>query len=271
MRRIIATIIILSAAVFISEGLRAQKCESGNCMKGKGVMVWPDARYDGQWKNGTMEGSGTMLWKDGKRYTGGWKAGVFSGKGKLIWESGDMYEGTFANGKMEGQGTMKWKSGDRFDGQWKNNTMNGTGTMRYANGMTVKGSWKDGQPVSESKESKAGKEDDAMAGSWQLFCKSVPRTDDVFDIPATKYEFTAGGTGTFAKTNTDGTTTGAIRWALKKGILTITEYREDNSVFGGPYEYTYNAKKKWYARTPEPWGPEQKKMVVCVIKKAGSK
>lgn len=265
MMRLINMILpVLAVAVFAATELHAQKCESGNCKNGKGAMLWTDVRYDGYWKNGNMEGAGTMEWKEGKTYKGRWKAGTFNGHGKLTWNNGDVYEGNFINGKMEGSGKMRWKSGDRYEGQWRNDTMNGRGTMRYASGMTVKGEWKDGLAVTESKKDAANA---AMAGPWQLFCKCTPREGDIFDCPGTKYLFTADGKGTFITKGGDETKTGAIQWTLKNKVLSIAEFPEGTKIVNGPFQYSFNAAKNWYTEKKKPYGPEQKKMVVCVVKR----
>jgi hypothetical protein len=40
-------------------------------MDGKGVMIWPDqSRFEGDFKNGKMEGKGTKLFANGNKYIG---------------------------------------------------------------------------------------------------------------------------------------------------------------------------------------------------------
>ena len=46
-------------------------------MEGKGVMTWPDqSRYDGDFKEGRIEGKGTKQFANGNRYVGEWKNDV---------------------------------------------------------------------------------------------------------------------------------------------------------------------------------------------------
>lgn len=40
-------------------------------MEGKGVMTWPDqSKYEGEFKNGKIEGKGTKTFSNGDRYIG---------------------------------------------------------------------------------------------------------------------------------------------------------------------------------------------------------
>ncbi|HNW29270.1 MAG TPA: hypothetical protein PKN50_12400 [Spirochaetota bacterium] len=250
-------------------GLRAQQCAEGNCVDGTGTMTWASGdTYTGQWKDGVMDGKGTMTWKDGRRYRGSWKNGLFDGWGALGWPSGEWYEGFFSGGKMDGTGTMRWKNGDRYTGQWKKGAMNGTGTMRYAGGKTVKGTWNNGRPVGE-KPADAGNA--AMAGAWRIMCKCFPGPESPYDCPSTSFVFRADGGGTFEERDNSGTVTGTIRWTLKGSALTIAQYTEKMHPRGGPRTFTYNAAGKWYVSKPAPYGPEQKIMSLCIIKKAGTR
>jgi hypothetical protein len=145
----------------------AQKCEKGDCKEGKGVMTWSSGdRYEGEFRNGTMEYKGVMKWKNGDRYEGYWQKGKMHGVGTLTYANGDRYHGTFIRNKMntygtmtyangttytgpwndgimEGGGTMTWKTGDKYEGGFKNNKRNGKGKMVWANGAVADGMWKD--------------------------------------------------------------------------------------------------------------------------------
>ena len=40
-------------------------------MEGKGIMIWPDqSRYEGEFKNGKIDGKGTKYYANGNKYIG---------------------------------------------------------------------------------------------------------------------------------------------------------------------------------------------------------
>ncbi len=269
MKQFIIFILTLILAAQHGPGIGAGACMNGDCVNGTGTMIWESGdTYTGRWKDGTMNGTGTMTWKDGKRYRGSWENGLFHGWGTLNWPSGEWYEGNFSGGRMEGSGTMKWKNGDRYTGQWKNGTMNGTGTMRYARGAAVKGEWKDGKAVADKP---AVVENAAMAGAWRIMCKCFPIVESPYDCTSMSFVFSADGGGTFVNRGNDGKVTGKIKWTLKGPVLTIVQFNEKKKPMGNPQTFTYNAGRKWYASKPGPYGPEQKIMSYCVLKKSGVK
>lgn len=55
-------------------------------MHGQGLMVWPDqTRYEGEFRNGKMEGHGVKQYVKGDRYVGAFCEDVYHGSG--IWYS----------------------------------------------------------------------------------------------------------------------------------------------------------------------------------------
>ncbi|MBK7393758.1 MAG: hypothetical protein IPI64_10740 [Chloracidobacterium sp.] len=155
------------------------KCVSGNCVNGKGKMVYVIGDvYEGDfvkgkksgkgiltYKNGDIyvgefisdrkEGQGTLTFKDGAVYVGQFGIDLFYLNGKMKYANGDIYDGNWAIGLREGQGTYKFKNGDYYIGEWLNDKWNGQGkyyakaTNRFQEGM-----WKDNvfvkAPVTET-------------------------------------------------------------------------------------------------------------------------
>jgi hypothetical protein len=70
----------------------------------KKILYFDNGRYEGDVKNGKMEGKGIRYWNDGDRYEGDFKNDKREGKGISYYNNGDRYEGEFKNDKAEGKG-----------------------------------------------------------------------------------------------------------------------------------------------------------------------
>ncbi|HOT46530.1 MAG TPA: hypothetical protein PLM53_17070 [Spirochaetota bacterium] len=230
-------------------------------MQGNGVMTWPNGdRYEGTFLNNTMSTFGTMAYANGTRYTGMWTNGRMDKMGTMTWKNGDKYEGSFSNGKREGRGTMTWKSGDKYSGLWKNDLMDGEGTMTYAGKKVVKGLWKNGKLASEEKPQSAIP---APSGTYGMHCLLNPGDSRYTESPAWTFTFAEGGTGTYRRVGSETEVSGKIAWKLEGKTLTMTlQGMED-----GPQKYDYDGAKKWFAKKPEPYGPNGTVVSVCIIKK----
>lgn len=121
-------------------------CVSGNCVNGKGKMVFDyGATYEGDFVNGKMEGQGTWATKTGEVYTGTFANDDFNGKGLLKYGDKGSYEGDFVAGLREGKGTLTLANGNYYTGDFKNNLQNGYGKLyTKATGTVIEGTWKDG-------------------------------------------------------------------------------------------------------------------------------
>ena len=80
--------------------------------------------YKGRIVGGLPNGRGAFRWTGGERagrtYEGDFKDGKLEGQGTNTWPSGQKYEGDFKDGKREGQGTQTWPDGSvRYRGLWK--------------------------------------------------------------------------------------------------------------------------------------------------------
>ena len=105
--------------------------------------------YDGEWKEGMMEGIGKCLYaEDQAVYEGEWKSNERFGKGTYVLPSCFVYEGEWKADMSNGQGKCVYDNGDIYEGQWKNNQRHGKGTYTWrSDGSVHIGNWKDGKPV----------------------------------------------------------------------------------------------------------------------------
>ena len=60
---------------------------------------------------------------DGFRYQGQWANGEISGSGTATYANGDIYEGTFEAGRRQGTGTMRYATGQEATGTWVNGAL----------------------------------------------------------------------------------------------------------------------------------------------------
>jgi len=102
-------------------------------------------KYEGEFKDGKLNGQGTYISKDGAKHIGEFKYGYPNGQGTFTFANGDKYVGEFKDGKFNGQGTYTLASGDKYVGEFKDNLRHGQGTYTTANGTKYVGDFKDGR------------------------------------------------------------------------------------------------------------------------------
>ncbi|GIQ84788.1 hypothetical protein KIPB_006349 [Kipferlia bialata] len=91
----------------------------------------PDGRchgsYTGSFKDGKWHGQGvfrgTYGYQAGDVLTGGWRNGVMDGVGTLRKSDGSLYEGGWRDNKKSGHGTMTYANGDIVTGEWANDRL----------------------------------------------------------------------------------------------------------------------------------------------------
>jgi len=62
-------------------------------------------------------------------YEGDWKNGKMNGRGKITFSNGAIYDGDLVDDKYEGYGKMCWADGDVYEGEWKADKKYGQGTL----------------------------------------------------------------------------------------------------------------------------------------------
>jgi len=121
-------------------------CIKGDCISGHGACVFPSgARYEGDFKDGKINGLGVLYYENGDTYIGNWKNQVRQGKGRFRFVSGNEYLGEFERNQMQGYGTMTYSNGNRYEGEWVANQPYGKGTFELANGNKYVGYFVDGK------------------------------------------------------------------------------------------------------------------------------
>ena len=79
---------------------------------GEGVYTFenPFFQYKGQYVNGTKEGQGVLLLRDGSRYEGQFSDGEITGTGERVYADGNIYRGEFQQGERHGYGEMEYNA-----------------------------------------------------------------------------------------------------------------------------------------------------------------
>ena len=76
--------------------------------KNGGVIIWNDGRkYVGEWKvcegaPDLPDGMGTMTWPDGGTYVGEFSDGTMNGTGKMIYPNRNVEDGSWRQGQFRG-------------------------------------------------------------------------------------------------------------------------------------------------------------------------
>ena len=131
--------ILVLGLLWCNASLALPKCE-GNVFNNE----WTDC--EGMFLDIKTDNEGNTV---GKTYIGEFKDGKMNGKGSVTGSDGFKYVGEFKNDKMNGKGTMTWKSGGNYVGEWKDGLMEGLGTYTYGNGEKKTGIWKYSELIKE--------------------------------------------------------------------------------------------------------------------------
>ena len=119
---------------------------------GQLILLGPGgACYKGFWRDGEMQGMGSLNTQSGYQYIGEWLHSQQDGTGEESWPDGSKYQGNFAKGKRNGHGqyvepqTSSSAGGmSRYRGEFRDGLFDGFGTLEYASGAVFVGNWKGG-------------------------------------------------------------------------------------------------------------------------------
>jgi hypothetical protein len=133
-------------------------------VSGRGTLIWrlkgkpaydPSsivAKFRGTMKGGRADGRGIYSDRSGLVYDGEWKDGVMEGYGSLRLPNADEYLGRFRDGKANGIGHYIDVRGEIYDGTFVDGLRDGRGVTQLPNGQTYPSTWIAGQ---ESEGSRA--------------------------------------------------------------------------------------------------------------------
>ena len=120
--------------------------EQGNLIRGK--YKWAaGGTYEGEFKNGVINGKGVKVFSDGTKYEGDFVNGIMQGKGVLTWTNGDKYEGEFSEGLRTGKGIICYTTNmgkESYEGDFVKGKKHGWGVERYPSGDMWVGEFEDG-------------------------------------------------------------------------------------------------------------------------------
>ena len=95
---------------------------------GFGTEKWPNLEYIGEYLNGDKEGYGVLNIRDGV-YEGEMKDGNLNGIGSFLFKDKRKYQGEYINNKIEGYGILTWPDGKVFVGTFRDNLEDGFGVF----------------------------------------------------------------------------------------------------------------------------------------------
>ncbi|MBP7184179.1 MAG: caspase family protein [Saprospiraceae bacterium] len=168
-----------------SDGASVQSgCLDGDCKNGLGTYAYPDgSKYEGNFKNGNIEGEGKWYYPNGVKYYGSFMNGQPHGKGALLYIDGTTQEGVWEKGEFKGNiddsvsegciqgdcangtGTYVYKNAvATYKGDFEDGLPNGEGIIEYANGEKYDGEWTNGYFDGEG--TLTTKEGNVIEGLW---------------------------------------------------------------------------------------------------------
>ena len=103
---------------------------------------YKNSAYYGSLKDGTPDGFGIWIFKNGDRYDGEHQKAKFNGCGTYRYSSSstEKYVGQFQDNKSDGLGTLTFRNGDRYIGEFKDHQCDGQGTF-VSKGKFTRGKW----------------------------------------------------------------------------------------------------------------------------------
>ena len=118
-------------------------------LNGPGTLTFKNkVKYTGNIKYGILTNTDpsqpcTIIFPNGTIYTGTMKDNEITGTGTYTFSDGSTYTGSLVNGLRDGPGVYNSKDGIVYDGEWKKGLKNGKGKLTQGN-MILEGEWVNG-------------------------------------------------------------------------------------------------------------------------------
>lgn len=105
------------------------------------------AKYEGEFKDSSINGFGNMEYADGAVYSGYWKNGLRNGEGQLYFPSGRILSGLWNEDSLV-DGVCINPDGSHYSGGLSNEcSYSGYGSLFFPDGLWAQGYWEDGELV----------------------------------------------------------------------------------------------------------------------------
>ena len=218
--------------------------------------------YSGNFRNGEINGSGTLRYFDGSFLEGEFSDGEIHGNGRFVdsdysyigefyygkkqghghehWSDGTDYQGTFYDDKREGQGVLKYGDGSTYTGDFLDNERHGKGRFVFDN-YTYDGTWYRDQRHGECHE------------HWSDSNISFDGTYSYDERGYGTYRYPDGGT--IEGPNKNGVSNGRCRCTSANGNWYEAEFVDDELKDNQRIEYHFikNGTSKWYLYQGGEW------------------
>lgn len=103
-------------------------------------IIFPDnSRYTGGFKDGLLEGQGSLVFANGSHYTGSFVEGLYQGHGEMVYSTGERYVGEFDKGMEHGEGELTTTGNLHYTGQFTKGLVSGIGKLTFENGDVYEG------------------------------------------------------------------------------------------------------------------------------------
>jgi hypothetical protein len=144
---------IVAAFLVLAGSAMAQPAAGWIADPRTGCQVWNDSpvpsesiTWSGGCNNRLAQGAGVLQWfengKPASRYEGEFREGKLNGRGTYVYADGARYEGSFQDDRRSGQGMFRYADGFRYEGAWSNGLPNGIGIYRKPDGSVIAaGTW----------------------------------------------------------------------------------------------------------------------------------
>ena len=126
--------------------------------------------YEGTFKDGLQDGSGTYRLPNGFEYSGEWVKGEITGQGRARYPNGSVYEGRFVAGKPDGQGKITYADGGSYEGDWVAGAI--TGNVTNSGAISINGAemhaWYDTAPVETRRHASQPADEEGLRASQRV-------------------------------------------------------------------------------------------------------